>query len=250
MHLEKENMKKIMKYLYASIKDISYLLKRGFILWIPQNFLFPKPKKDLNKIKILLVHGYGDHESCWYFFRRYLQKNGGDYAYTLNLGLPFSSLTTYVKCVEKTIEKITDSGDRVILIGHSMGGLICSDYATTESGRKKVLGVITLGSPLRGSMITHWAYGVSAKEMKIGSLYIEKLNKKILTTSTVKFFQYFSGEDLIVLPSSHGHSFKNNPTHVVSYEKSDLGHLGFLCDQKIFSHISTDIQELKSLFFN
>lgn len=67
--------------------------------------------------------------------------------------------------------------DRLILVGHSMGGLDARYYAQALDHEARVAAVITLGTPHRGSVLAHWAMQARgilpflARRLDRGALY-------------------------------------------------------------------------------
>src|SRR5579863_8545591 len=80
---------------------------------------------------ILLVHGYCNNSSVWTYMQRKLQQGTNYRIYTIDLGFPFQSIHKYVeKVTQKILEICQETGHQeVILMGHSMGGLVSSMVA-------------------------------------------------------------------------------------------------------------------------
>ena len=55
----------------------------------------------------------------------------------------------------------TSTGEKVALIGHSMGGLVAVDYVTNNNGDTKTNSLLAIGSPLKGAVQAYpaWAGG-------------------------------------------------------------------------------------------
>jgi pimeloyl-ACP methyl ester carboxylesterase len=72
------------------------------------------------------------------------------------------------------VNLIQDMSGQVVLVGHSMGGLI-SEQAALEGG---IDGVVTIATPHRGSSAAHflgWPLVSSARDMVPGSDYLTRL---------------------------------------------------------------------------
>lgn len=79
----------------------------------------------------------------------------GHPAHVLNLGFQLGSIEGKARELSAYIDRI--GADEVIVVGHSMGGLILS--RSLQLGEKRVKRSLTLGTPLTG---THAVYGVYA----------------------------------------------------------------------------------------
>jgi pimeloyl-ACP methyl ester carboxylesterase len=113
-----------------------------------------------DKIPILFIHGNGFNETQWVYGRHFLskQENNGS-LFSLNLdGLLTNEsqkgIDDYAEKVAtkvKTICKLTGSNE-VILVGHSMGGLVASYYAENKTDQEiNINKVITISTPWHGS---------------------------------------------------------------------------------------------------
>jgi pimeloyl-ACP methyl ester carboxylesterase len=62
----------------------------------------------------------------------------------------------------------------VILVGHSMGGLVLRAYLR-RCGGSKVARIVTLGSPHQGTRLARLGLGRNAQQMRIGSPWLAAL---------------------------------------------------------------------------
>ena len=149
---------------------------------------------------ILLVHGFNHNQSAWLFLRSRLARRGFGPVYTLNLPPRGGSIEIFSERVGERIQEIvkqTGVGE-VILIGHSMGGLICAYYAEHQSFG--VRQVITLGSPLGGTRIASFAHSRAAQQMQVGSPLIDDLNRRLRFHSIISYHHIASQFDNMILP--------------------------------------------------
>ena len=63
--------------------------------------------------------------------------------------------------------------DKLVLVGHSMGGLVCRDYLAIHGG-DKVDRLITLATPHQGSQLAALGLGANAREMEPGSGWLQR----------------------------------------------------------------------------
>ncbi len=149
---------------------------------------------------ILLVHGYCNDSSVWFFLRRKLAKAGLGPIYLVNLGSPFRSLDEYVEKVKSKCEQIRqETGhEELTLIGHSMGGLVCSICALESPCATDV---ITISSPLSGTHMAKMGIGKSARGMQIKSEFALKHAELIAANANIRFSHIGTKTDHLVIPN-------------------------------------------------
>jgi triacylglycerol esterase/lipase EstA (alpha/beta hydrolase family) len=86
----------------------------------------------------------------------------------------------------------------VILVGHSMGGLVARAYLQRH-GESRVAGLVTLGTPHQGSRLAHIGYGENARQMRPGSPWLQALASPAPVVDTVVIY---SPHDNFVMPQS------------------------------------------------
>lgn len=203
-------------------------------------------KKQLNapsgcKRLTLLVHGFLHNQSAWFFIRRKLERYSElGPIFTINLGHPYQSIEDYTRHLSAYLEMICaltgEGGCEINLVGHSMGGLICLNYAASlpEESSIKVVRIVTLASPIQGSSWSCLAkFFPCADEMTPGHPFLQQLHKKVQKIAKTKIFHIGCGGDLIVLKS---HTFF--PGGGNHREISTLGHLTCLFSSKAVLYIA------------
>ena len=139
-------------------------------LWMPADRLRP------SKQPIILIHGYGCSRGVWWKIRRDLEAAGHTMA-SISLVPPYASIGKLVPQLAQRIDQVcTATGaQQVILIGHSMGGLVSRSYLARH-GIAQVAKLITIASPHQGSELSRVGFvGQSAREMEPGSMWLRDL---------------------------------------------------------------------------
>ncbi|MBM3391977.1 MAG: alpha/beta fold hydrolase [Betaproteobacteria bacterium] len=125
---------------------------------------------------LLLIHGYQCNRGFWLWLRSALERNGWQAA-TLSLSPVFNDIDGYVELVARRIEEVcaATGSDRVILVGHSMGGLVSRAYLRRH-GAARVAKLVTLGSPHHGSRLAVLGLGENGRQMVPGSAWLAAIN--------------------------------------------------------------------------
>jgi triacylglycerol lipase len=134
---------------------------------------------------LLLVHGYSCSRGVWWLLRRRLEAAGHTVA-TVSLAPPYTSIGKLVPELGQRIEKVCKAtgADRVVLVAHSMGGLVCRSYLARH-GSDRVERLITISSPHSGSELARIGIGKNAREMEPGSLWLKDLGQAGLPVPAV-----------------------------------------------------------------
>jgi triacylglycerol esterase/lipase EstA (alpha/beta hydrolase family) len=186
---------------------------------------------------ILLVHGYCNHGSAWAYLQPLLAKKEIGPVYTVNLGHPFRSIQEYAKHVaEKAASIRAETGQsQLILIGHSMGGLVSALYATKLAPADSVTDVITLGSPLGGTHLARLALGPNGKEMRLASIFTQELKSLIETNPKIRFYHLATRTDQLVFPCESA-LLGNDLSRQLTLE--DIGHASLLFSPRVGAQIT------------
>ncbi len=184
---------------------------------------------------ILLVHGYLNHGSVWLFPKKRLEGFGLGPIYTIHLGHPFRSIRQYAQKVKEKAEKITKETGRkdLVLIGHSMGGLVCSWYATQLAPVHKVTDVITIGTPFFGTPLAQIGLGPNAREMEPDSFFLKELRAGIARKKGIRFYHLATKCDQLVRPFSSALLPENE--HLIF---EDIGHASLLYSKRVTDQIA------------
>lgn len=185
---------------------------------------------------ILLVHGYLHDSSAWVYMKKKLGSKGFGPIYTLNLNHPFLSICSYGELIGKKAEEIAlETGRRdLVLIGHSMGGLVSCWYATKIAPPETVTDVITIGSPLGGTYMAYIAAGANGKEMRLGSSFVRELQKRIEENDKIHFYHIGTKTDQLVVPSSSSWIGQHRERQFVL---DDIGHVTLLFSSRVLKKI-------------
>jgi triacylglycerol lipase len=127
------------------------------------------------RVPVLLIHGYLCNRGTWWWLRRRLRTAGFAVA-TVDLEPPFASIESLADRLHTRIEALrAEAGaDRIVLVGHSMGGLAARAYLRAH-GASRVAKLVTLASPHHGTWIARYGPGKNAREMEPDSAWLGAL---------------------------------------------------------------------------
>ena len=126
---------------------------------------------------VLLVHGYTCNAGIWYPMVRALKRRGITRIYTLNLEPIFGGVDGYAEQVAALISELrTDgAGDGLVIIGHSMGGLVGRAFLARHDPEGRVAKLVTLGSPNHGTVLAELSTALSCRQMRVNSEWLKSL---------------------------------------------------------------------------
>ncbi|MBI9113019.1 triacylglycerol lipase [Maridesulfovibrio ferrireducens] len=199
------------------------------------------PEKEGNPLPVLMTHGLYHNKTAWFLMKPRLRKAGYS---NLNTWSYNSFTTSYPELVLKLRRRILklyaeNNNQKIVLIGHSLGGLIIKGAVSDPAVAESVAKVITLGTPFRGSLLAKIAPGRLGR-----SLHPENsLFQTIHTTPPLNFIQktaIFSPVDEMVLP------WKNllpRETDWKTLPCPAMGHVAMLYSPKITNMIIRIMQQ-------
>ena len=150
-----------------------------------------------DRLPLLLIHGYCCNRGFWWWLKPRLEARRRSVA-TLTLEPLFGDIDGYAEQVARRVEALCrDTGaDRVMLVGHSMGGLVCRAYLR-RYGEARVARLVTLATPHRGSVLARFGLGRNARQMEPGNRWLRELE---LSPLQVPCIACYSTHDNFVLP--------------------------------------------------
>ncbi|MBO3715490.1 MAG: alpha/beta fold hydrolase [Candidatus Accumulibacter sp.] len=152
------------------------------------------------RLPVLLVHGYGCSRGAWWWLRRRLEAAGWTVA-TISLEPVYASIDDYVEPLARRIDAVLaqTGSDRLLLVGHSMGGLVARRYLQ-RCGSARVARLVTLGTPHQGSQLAHIGAGENARQMRPHSDWLRALANPAPLLDTVVIY---SPHDNFVMPQAN-----------------------------------------------
>ena len=151
---------------------------------------------------VLLLHGLLDNRAVFTPLRRTLLADGFEHLHAVN----YSPLTADVhQAAEAFGRQVVRArrdygGERVAVVGHSLGGLIARYYVQLLGGSEHVHSVVTLGTPHAGSYTALLLGPLPvARQLLPGSAVFEALRAPAPGCDT-RFLSFWGDLDPLVLP--------------------------------------------------
>jgi triacylglycerol esterase/lipase EstA (alpha/beta hydrolase family) len=150
---------------------------------------------------IILLHGLFQNRSCLFWLQHRLRTAGYRQVISINTP-PWRDMETLTELLAKKVDelRIQLKVEKVILIGHSMGGMIARNYVQNRGGAAYVRGMITLGAPHHGSKLAPFAVSPMGKSLLPGSTFLQQLNNAAWPQQT-QAFSIYTRYDNMVLPA-------------------------------------------------
>ncbi|MEF8728817.1 MAG: alpha/beta fold hydrolase [Accumulibacter sp.] len=176
---------------------------------------------------VLLVHGYGCSRAAWWWLRRRLEAAGWSVA-TISLEPVYASIEHYVDPLARRIDAVLaqTGAERLLLVGHSMGGLVARRYLQ-RCGSARVAKLVTLGTPHQGSQLAYIGAGDNTRQMRPHGDWLRALANPASLLDTVVIY---SPHDNFVMPQA------NLELPGATHRAIDgLGHLAMLYSPRVAS---------------
>ncbi|HVE49649.1 MAG TPA: alpha/beta fold hydrolase [Casimicrobiaceae bacterium] len=190
---------------------------------------------------VLLVHGVLCNAGVWHPMKRWLSAHGIAPIYTLSYGPPLASIDHFAQQAARKIDSIlAETGARdVIVIAHSMGGLVMRAYLREHGGRK-IARLVTIATPHEGSMHAWLGTGVSVAQMRPGSAWLSALGEP-RSDDAPPLVSLWSWHDSMVTPQTSARvAFGEN------VELSGVGHTALLRERRVFERVLQEIQTARA----
>jgi len=149
---------------------------------------------------ILLLHGLFHNRACWWLVKSRLRGHGYRNLHTLNLP-PWKDIEVLTEMIAKKVDLLRHQlgVEQVVLVGHSLGGLLARNYLVRRGGANKVAGLIQLGTPNQGSKLAPFAISRLARQLMPGSVFLAGLKVEGLPAE-VPVTSIYSRHDNIIIP--------------------------------------------------
>jgi triacylglycerol lipase len=170
---------------------------------------------------IVLVHGMWDSSADFKKLRPFLESQGFE-IYSLDLipsngTAPLEVLATQL---EQFIASTFIADQPIDLFGFSMGGIVSRYYLQRLGGLDRVQRFVTVSSPHNGTTIAELALLPGGKQLRVGSPFLQDLNRDIDRLAEIQFTSIWTPMDAIIVPARSSQvSVANNQKVLVPWHK-------------------------------
>ncbi len=215
---------------YATLVVYSFLFP--FEAWLVP--LAPKPAAQGTGTPIVLVPGFCCNRGYWTPFVRWLREGGFGPVYAVTLEPLLGCIDENAKVLGHFVEAVCADAksDKVILIGHSMGGLVSRSYLYA-GGQARIEQIICIGSPHQGTVIAKdlRRLGKNLSQMCPESEWVIQLNARQQLACPVPITSIITPHDNIVAPQASALLRYPNARNVFL---PGIGHLEMVISKPVF----------------
>jgi triacylglycerol lipase len=166
--------------------------------------LGPDPHREpLERPALVLVHGYMANRGCFHALAANLRAAGLGPVLIPNLRSWLAPIEQHEAGLAEFVANLNrDTGQPVILVAHSMGGL-SSRLMLATRGSAGVARLITIASPHHGTALAGFGFGENSRQMARGSAFVETLARNERDRpSGVPVTSIYSTHDNLVAPQA------------------------------------------------
>lgn len=223
--------------LRAMLRELYYVLITQPL--IPVYFFIGRRFGRGEGIPVVFVHGYFQNRADFWWLAKQFRAAGKGPLYGFNYPW-FDSVDRNVPRLDRFVGRVcAETGsDSVALVAHSLGGLVCLEYAHSPSGRGRVSHCITVGTPHGGVKWKGPILGKVAHELREGGTFTIERRERAVTIPTMSVF---STHDNIVHPPSTSELSSRGGVDV---SVDGLGHLSLLYSPQVAQVLIEFIDEV------
>lgn len=152
-------------------------------------------------VPVLMVHGIWDRGSIFSRLRRPFEAAGRRVvAPDLTPCDARHGLRPLAEQLETVVAREFSAGERIDLVGFSMGGIVARLWLQELGGVARVRRLVTVASPHHGTRSAHLYWGGGARDMRPGSALLRELNDGVRVLAGVPWLSIYTRLDLMILP--------------------------------------------------
>lgn len=199
----------------------------------------PGGAHDNTQPPLVLIHGYVCNRGIWRRWMRELTHRRWPYA-SVNLEPVFGPIDRYIPLVDDAVARAASLGSaKPWLVCHSMGGLVARVWAAaTPDAEQRIAGIVTLGTPHRGTWLSRLAHTPNGQQMRQHSPWLQALQQRETEQSErlsqIPRLSVHAQTDQIVFPPATA-TFPSGSNWLVA----GVGHVAMARDLKLLARILT-----------
>lgn len=190
-----------------------------------------------DKVPVVVVHGYMQNRVSFIAISRSLRERGLGPVYGFNYPW-YRSVAYNSALLEAFVEQLCahTKQEQVILVCHSMGGLIAVHYILHRAGKERVLRCVTIASPHLGVLYRGPVIGAPSRDLRKGSELVSSIQGAL----PVPVLSIASTHDNVVYPAAQSSLEARGGTDFVV---DGPGHLSILFDRRVLDRVADFVAE-------
>jgi triacylglycerol lipase len=190
-----------------------------------------------DKTPVVVVHGYMQNRVSFIAISQSLRRRGLGPVYGFNYPW-YRSVAYNSKLLEAFVEQLceTTKQAQVILVCHSMGGLIAVHYILQGAGKQRVLRCATIASPHAGVLYRGPVFGAPSRDLRKGSELVLSIQGPL----PVPVLSIASTHDNVVHPAGQSSVEARGG---VDFVVEGPGHLSILFDRRVLDRVADFVAE-------
>jgi triacylglycerol lipase len=152
---------------------------------------------------IVLAHGMWDTAAVFEKLKPFLEARGHKvYSFDMVPSNGEAPLEVLAEQLANFIDRTFDPGQRLDLLGFSMGGIVSRYYLQRLGGLDRTDRFVTVSSPHNGTTVAELGFLPGAKQMRVGSPFLQDLNRDVDRLGTLQFTSIWTPFDTIIVPAA------------------------------------------------
>ncbi len=224
--------------LAAMLRELFYVLITQPL--VPLYFFIGRRFARGDGMPVIFVHGYFQNRADFHWLARQFRKASMGPLYGFNYPW-LDSVERNVPRLDRFVERVCAEtrSEKVVLVAHSLGGLLCVEYGYSPNGQDRVAHCATVGTPHGGVKWRGPLLGRVADQLRESGAFVAARRNRPLATPTLSVF---STHDNIVHPPSTCELATRGGRDVAI---GGLGHLSLLYSPEVARVLITHIDQLE-----
>lgn len=183
----------------------------------------------------VLVHGLYATAGVFGPIERRLERESGASCHSFSY-VPGPGVLELTERLAKLCARIEGSRP-IVLVGHSLGGLVARYYVQERRFDPRIVGTVTLAAPFRGSA-SHWLVpGQAGVDLRSTSPLLARIREPEVAPPGVEHLTIVAADDELIEPDPY-------PTYGAARQLPDVGHNGILFDERAIDLVATHVRRV------
>jgi triacylglycerol lipase len=152
---------------------------------------------------IVLVHGMWDTVALFEKLQPFLESKGLTvYSFDMVPSDGAATLEVLAKQLAAFVDRTFPPEQSIDLLGFSMGGIVSRYYLQRLNGLMRTQRLVTVSTPHNGTVMAEFSTKPGAKQLRVGSLFLQDLNRDLKQLEAVTLISIWTPFDAIIVPAA------------------------------------------------